>query len=516
MSNEALANELFRLLGHRTNAYYIYDNDTGVPKLAKGKTKFRNYADLPLTVNVIQKHLDGEITIGIFPHNLEDECIFFAIDIDYHEKSDDDKSKKKTNYRDAKRIRDYLWNEHKRIALVEQSGSEKSYHVWTFFKPTPGDKVRAFVFGMLKEIGISKDDVEIFPKQDKASAAEKGYGNQIKFPCGIHRESNERSHFLTPKLFSEPLVNFVNFKSQEKFAQYINTINETKIELPTTFDHTIKSNESEIKEEKKKEPNILFEEILSRQPLCLKVPYLFKGMKIPKAMKFIGTYNNILFGGTDNQALLWFVNQKDYDEEISEAKIAEVRKIINDKIWEKRSINPKREFDPTKIEKIQREIDNDVRQGKYYYMAIRDCKKLSVKGGKKMRKELCEGICQARKNFQSSTDNFDSIKAERGTKIPIIQIIWKEINKPENFYEKYEKKKKKKIEYIQVLTTELEKVLKKYPKLGISDVESLIRFYFVPLGLMKTRGDGQLTHSTSSGSKYRFIKKNIEDVLKSE
>ena len=110
----ALAKELFRLLGHRTNAYYLYKDDGTKPTIPRGKTFSGRYGDLPLTIDVIQKHLDQEITIGILPHNLDDECIFLAFDLDYHKDKGDPKSRIKTNPKNAKRIRKHLWNKYKR------------------------------------------------------------------------------------------------------------------------------------------------------------------------------------------------------------------------------------------------------------------------------------------------------------------------------------------------------------------------------------------------------------------
>ena len=229
---EPLADELFRLLGHRTNAYYIYDNETGVPRVARGETRFGNYRDLPLTVDVIKKHLDGEITIGILPHNLEDECIFMTVDIDYHKDAGDDKSKIKTNYKDAKRIRKHLWKKYKRIALIEKSGSKSSYHVWTFFKPTPGSEVRKFGLHILKELGLStkgKNKVELYPKQDKASTTPEKYGTMIKCPCGIHRKSERTSRFLMPEFIGEPLKGIRKVEDHEILSQYFSMLDITEV-----------------------------------------------------------------------------------------------------------------------------------------------------------------------------------------------------------------------------------------------------------------------------------------------
>jgi len=496
MSNEALADELIRLLGSRTNAYYIYHESGEKCKPAKGETKFGNYRDLPLTVDVIKQHLDKKITIGILPHNLNDECIFLAIDIDYHKDAGDDKSKIKTNYKDAKRIRDYLWNEHKLIGLIEKSGSKSSYHVWTFFEPTPGSKVRSFALGMLKELKISPDDVEIFPKQDKASTKEKKYGTQIKCPCGIHRKTKKRSRFLMPGYLGEPLKDITKITNHEILARYFKKIKPAK--LPTLFD---------VDDEIEEEPNISFEKLLLQQPLCIRAPFLFPGMKIPKRMKFRGAYNLRAASATDKQIQRWFMNQKDYDEEKTISNIKRVTGIMVNEIWKEERIDPKGEFDPAKIKEKLLKIETDLRHGKYSRKIKWSCKILSTECGKKMKRKLCEGICQAQKNYRRSTNNFDSIKAERGAKIPIIKIIWKEINK---------KKNENRDTYIQASTDKLQKVLDKYPELGITDVELLVKFYFVPMGFMKTRKDGQLTHSTSSGSKYRFDKEMIDHVLKTE
>ena len=515
MSNKALAMVLFELLGHRTNAHYIYNNETGIPIIAKGDTKLGEYRDLPLTEDVIEQHLDGKITIGIFPHNLDDECIFFAIDVDYHKNKGDPIIKKKTNFKTAKRIRQHLWDKYKRIGIIERSGSEASYHVWVLIKPSPGPDVFRFGRHIIKELGLTLDkntehpenEVELFPKQAKASTTPKQYGTQIKCPCGIHRLNGNRSYFLIPKDLNNPTTNVKKITNTEKLSHLLYAIpRETIPIVPVEHDSIIETQVSK----KPEIPFHSFESLLTNQPMCIRVPFLYEGIKTTKALKFRAAYNSCSKGGTDEQVQRWFINQPGYNEKTTKLKIAMVRNIIIDEILKEERIDPKGELTPNQLkeEKKERrkEIDNDVRNGKYAYKAVWDCKILSKECGKKMKKELCQGICQARKNYRASTNVFESIKAERGTKLPIIRIIWEDINIKENEY---------KSKYIQVSTKRLKQVLNKHQTLGIEEVEDLIKYYFVPLGFMEKR-KSQLTFTIKKEEMYRFRKEDISNVLKTE
>lgn len=143
-----IASSLFRLFANRTDAY--------------GKqTPTGKYIKISSLVNeeLIDMHLLGEITIGMYCLDRANTVKWLCFDIDDHEKTG----------RDCpgiiRKIVQYLREKYGIIAYVEASGSENSYHVWVFLKPSLAGDVLAFGERVIKELNIS--DIEIFPKQSK-------------------------------------------------------------------------------------------------------------------------------------------------------------------------------------------------------------------------------------------------------------------------------------------------------------------------------------------------------------
>jgi hypothetical protein len=135
-----------------------------------------------LTIDVIQRHLAGEITVAIYPLRSDGKIKLAALDFD------DLALKAQVLF-----IRNWL----KRFLIpsfIEFSG-QKGYHLWLFFEDWIEAKVVRAVLAkavekMVEQIGCFKP-VEIFPKQD---AAEK-FGSLIKLPLGKHQKSQKFSYF---------------------------------------------------------------------------------------------------------------------------------------------------------------------------------------------------------------------------------------------------------------------------------------------------------------------------------
>src|SRR5437870_9002970 len=130
---------------------------------------------LPLTDEVIRKHLAGEITAGIYPLLSDETCWFLAVDFD-----------KKTWQLDAAA---FLATCHAMgvPAALERSRSGRGGHVWIFFESAiPAATARKLGCSLLTrtmecrhQVGLDSYD-RLFPNQDTMPKG--GLGNLIALP----------------------------------------------------------------------------------------------------------------------------------------------------------------------------------------------------------------------------------------------------------------------------------------------------------------------------------------------
>jgi hypothetical protein len=151
---------------------YVVQNDDGSYVRVDGK----------LTDEIIEDHLAGKITIGVYQHDLDSRIKWIVFDFD---ESKPDALKLFNYLRSHERYRD--------ACLLEDTGG-RGAHVWVFFNPA----IPACVGRYLAEEILEKVQVkcEIFPKQDKISP--KGFGNQVRLPLGIHRKYGRFGVLIDP------------------------------------------------------------------------------------------------------------------------------------------------------------------------------------------------------------------------------------------------------------------------------------------------------------------------------
>ena len=116
---------------------------------------------LSLTLDTIRRHLEGEITIGLYSINpATQRCKWVAIDADYA---------------------DSLADLHKLSFCLRQDGvesglerSRRGGHLWIFLaEPLPARDCRIYVCGLALRLGIlvkggkQREGIEIFPKHDE-------------------------------------------------------------------------------------------------------------------------------------------------------------------------------------------------------------------------------------------------------------------------------------------------------------------------------------------------------------
>jgi len=194
---------------------YFYDPYRYRTHKMNGGT-FQNYTDkeyLPFTEEEIEKHLNGEQHIGIYPLLKDNTSWFIVADFDKVEWVED--CKKFINACNEKGIPAYL----------ERSRSGKGGHVWIFFEqPYPAIKSRKIFISILEQTGVfslfdkSSSFDRMFPNQDFLSG--KGFGNLIALP--LYKKTLEQGNSCFIDIESlEPILNQWDFI---KNIQRISTI----------------------------------------------------------------------------------------------------------------------------------------------------------------------------------------------------------------------------------------------------------------------------------------------------
>ena len=153
---------------------------------------------LPLTEEVIRKHLTGKHTVGIYPLLPDETCWFLAVDFD-----------KKSWMADSTAFLQTCRRFHV-SAIVERSRSGNGAHVWIFFdRPVFAADARKLGCALLTrtmekrhEIGLDSYD-RLFPSQDTLPKG--GFGNLIALPLQKGPREHGNSVFLN-ELF-EPYPN---------------------------------------------------------------------------------------------------------------------------------------------------------------------------------------------------------------------------------------------------------------------------------------------------------------------
>lgn len=177
-------------------------------------------AELSLTGSTIWRHLQGEITIGLYAINpATQRSKWVAIDAD-HAGAMEDLLKLQ-----------YSLRQDSVEAALEMS--KRGGHLWIFMEqPALARECRIYIYNLalklgmqIKGIGVA-EGIEIFPKHDELREGE--FGNAIRGPLGIHRGANRRYWFYgagydlekqiaylnrLPKVSEEQLQNFIADKT---------------------------------------------------------------------------------------------------------------------------------------------------------------------------------------------------------------------------------------------------------------------------------------------------------------
>jgi hypothetical protein len=169
-----------------------------------------------LTDDVIQKHLNGNITIGVYPLLQDETCYFLAIDFDKETWQDDVKAFMGTC-------------KQKGIsAFLERSRSGNGGHVWIFFaEPVSAGLARQMGTFLITETMNQRHQLDmksydrLFPNQDTLPKG--GFGNLIALPLQKIPIENGNSVFIDE--------NFIPYADQWVYLSSVKKMTRNEIQL---------------------------------------------------------------------------------------------------------------------------------------------------------------------------------------------------------------------------------------------------------------------------------------------
>ena len=157
---------------------------------------------LGLTPDTIRRHLEGEITIGLYAINPATQCSkWVAIDADYPDAMED-----------LLKLQ-YSLQQDKVEAALEMS--KRGGHLWIFMeRPALARECRIYIYNLAQRLGMRikgiglAEGIEIFPRHDELREGE--FGNAIRGPLGIHRGANRRYWFYGADYDLEKQMAYLN------------------------------------------------------------------------------------------------------------------------------------------------------------------------------------------------------------------------------------------------------------------------------------------------------------------
>jgi hypothetical protein len=180
---------------------------------------------------LIERHLSGQILLGVYPLLKDETCFFIAGDFDKHEESDPDPYPSVIAFVETCQVQELP-------AYALRSKSGNGYHVYLFFEcAVPAWKARAVGFALLKEAGVITDNTDtkrafdrLFPNQTRLSG--KGLGNLIALPfqgAGGKRKGTPASKGHT--LFLDPETDYKEpSKDQNEVLRTIEKVSEAQLD----------------------------------------------------------------------------------------------------------------------------------------------------------------------------------------------------------------------------------------------------------------------------------------------
>lgn len=155
-----------------------------------------------LTATTIRRHLEGEITIGLYAINPSTQrSKWVAIDADYEGAMEE-----------LLKLQ-FSLQQDKIEAALEMS--KRGGHLWIFMeRPALARECRIYIYNLALKLGVRikggglAEGIEIFPKHDELREGE--FGNAMRGPLGIHRSANRRYWFYGADYDLEKQMTYLN------------------------------------------------------------------------------------------------------------------------------------------------------------------------------------------------------------------------------------------------------------------------------------------------------------------
>jgi hypothetical protein len=141
-----------------------------------------------LSVETIQGHLSGRLTIGIYALNPKTQrSKWVAIDADYEDALED--------------LLKLQWEIRQDGIEAALEKSRRGGHLWIFAdRPLLAQQCRIYIYNLALRLKVPvkggaglADGIEVFPRQDQVGPEE--FGNAIRGPLGVHRATGKRYWF---------------------------------------------------------------------------------------------------------------------------------------------------------------------------------------------------------------------------------------------------------------------------------------------------------------------------------
>lgn len=236
MTTRTLAQQLLEIFGG--NPYYALGSSSN-PSLGASNYWYEPI-NAPLTEELIDRHLDGQIVLGSYPVNAEDNTVrWLGWDIDAQD-----------DLQEARRLVVTITNTIENLPFVVEYSGGKGYHILLFLdEPMPASQAKAYsesvrdLHSLPKQATKGHPHVECYPKQAKvdASAGVRKYGNLLKIPLGKHLRTHSWSKFVDmdngweegPLLPAQELLEYrvspeeliiINEDTYDAFGELVNTL----------------------------------------------------------------------------------------------------------------------------------------------------------------------------------------------------------------------------------------------------------------------------------------------------
>ncbi|MGQ9744298.1 MAG: TOTE conflict system archaeo-eukaryotic primase domain-containing protein [Candidatus Bathycorpusculaceae bacterium] len=195
--------ELLRLFVARIDVYAIQLKQGSYVKVSE-----------QLTLEFLQEHLEGKITLGIYQLDTHGMCKWLCFDFDPERFQDQEQVKRAITgllgicFEKAKEgdevERPRIW--HHAVLLEASRYPDPSFHVWVLFAtPVLAKVARWLGLRLLELANLNPNQIELFPKQTEL-LPERPYGNLVKLPLGLHQREGKWSRLLDFETFN-PLPN---------------------------------------------------------------------------------------------------------------------------------------------------------------------------------------------------------------------------------------------------------------------------------------------------------------------